>query len=109
METDGFMRVYTIESDFGEYRAHGDEMLETRIAEIRALATLQELSAGEEFAAALGRSLKSPFVAAWNLVTKPVSKVAESTATEALTWRAASLLETPVMVTVVVFSRTKPG
>jgi hypothetical protein len=73
--TDGFMPIYSIASDFGEFQARGDAMLHTRLAEIRALATLRELSAGEEFGEALGRTLKSPFVATWNLVTKPVKSI----------------------------------
>jgi hypothetical protein len=73
--TDGFMRIYSIASDFGEFQACGDEMLRTRVAEIQALAALQELSASEEFGEALSRTLKSPFVATWNLVTKPVESV----------------------------------
>ncbi len=73
--TDGFMRIYSIASDFGEFQARGDEMLRTRVAEIQALAALQELSTGEEFGKALSRTLKSPFVATWNLVTKPVRSI----------------------------------
>ena len=73
--TDGFMRIYSIASDFGEFQASGDEMLRTRVAEIQALAALRELSAGEEFGEALSRTLKSPFVATWNLVTKPVKSI----------------------------------
>jgi hypothetical protein len=73
--TDGFMRIYSINSDFGEFQACGDEMLRTRVAEIQALAALRQLSAGEEFGEALNRTLKSPFVAAWNLVTKPVASI----------------------------------
>jgi len=73
--TDGFMRIYSIASDFGEFQARGDAMLHTRVAEIQALATLRELSAGKEFGEALGRTLKSPFVATWNLVTKPVQSI----------------------------------
>jgi hypothetical protein len=73
--TDGFMRIYSIASDFGEFQAYGDAMLRTRVAEIQALATLRELSAGEEFGKALSRTLKSPFIATWNLVTKPVESI----------------------------------
>jgi len=45
------------------------------VAEVRALAELRELSASKEFAAALGQTLQSPFVAAWNLVTSPVQAI----------------------------------
>jgi hypothetical protein len=73
--TDGFMRIYEISSEFGEFEALGDEMLRTRVVEIDALALLAQLSAGQEFAEALGKTLKSPFVATWNLVTKPVQSI----------------------------------
>jgi hypothetical protein len=75
VRSDGFMRIYVVESDFGTFEAVGDEMLRTRVAEVRALAELRELSASKEFAAALGRTLQSPFVAAWNLVTSPVRSI----------------------------------
>lgn len=74
--SDGFLRHYTIASRFGAFEARGDVMLEARVAEIRALAALRELSASREFGEALARSLRSPFVGAWNLVTKPVRSIA---------------------------------
>ncbi len=73
--TDGFMRIYSIESDFGRFEASGDAMLRTRVTEIHALAKLAELSASQEFGAALARTLQSPFVATWNLVTHPVKSI----------------------------------
>ncbi|MDP6074568.1 MAG: hypothetical protein QF890_15170 [Myxococcota bacterium] len=71
VQTDGFMRVYEISSPFGEYTAYGDDSLRERVAEIEALAQLRERSAGAEFGKAVQRSLGSPFVATWNLVTRP--------------------------------------
>ncbi len=73
--TDGFMRIYSIESEFGVFEARGDAMLRTRVAEIHALAELSELSASKEFGKALARTLQSPFVATWNLVTNPVQSI----------------------------------
>lgn len=73
--TDGFMRIYRIRSDYGVFEARGDELLRTRVAEIEALAKLDELSAGKEFAEALAKTARSPFVAAWNLVTNPVESL----------------------------------
>jgi hypothetical protein len=75
VRSDGFMRIYRIDSDFGEFEAYGDAMLETRVAEVLALANLGELSAGAEFARALRQTLESPFVAAWNLVSSPVESI----------------------------------
>ncbi len=73
--TDGFMRIYSVESEFGSFEARGDAMLRTRVAEIFALAKLAELSASKEFGSALARTLQSPFVATWNLVTSPVKSI----------------------------------
>ncbi len=73
--TDGFARHYRIESDFGAFEAHGDDMLRTRLAEIEALATLESMSRSQDFAAAVGEGLKSPFVATWNLIRRPVDSI----------------------------------
>jgi hypothetical protein len=70
-----FDNHYAISSDFGEFEARGDEQLRTRIREIDALATLNEMSKTVEFARAAGNALKSPFVATWNLVTHPVDTI----------------------------------
>jgi hypothetical protein len=75
VRTDGFVRLYTISSDFGTFEAHGDEMLRIRVREIQALAALDEMSKTKEFAAAAGRALQSPFVASWNLIRHPVDSV----------------------------------
>jgi hypothetical protein len=73
--SDGFMRIYTIRSDFGEFRAYGDDLLRIRVAEIGALAELREMSSGSEFAEAMAATAKSPFVATWSLVTRPVRTI----------------------------------
>jgi hypothetical protein len=73
--SDGFLRLYAISSDFGEFTASGDEALTTRVREIQALAALEEMSKRKEFAAAAARALKSPFVATWNLIRHPVDSI----------------------------------
>ena len=73
--TDGYTHVFTIESDFGTFHARGDEMLRIRVREIHAMATMQEMSATKEFAAAAGKALASPFVATWNVITNPVDTI----------------------------------
>jgi hypothetical protein len=73
--TDGTTHVFTITSDFGTFYARGDDMLASRLHEIRALAALREMSATKEFATAAGRALASPFVATWNLISKPVDTI----------------------------------
>ena len=73
--TDGFRNVYSITSEFGPFEAHGDDMLRIRVHEIEALAALKQISAGREFTTAVGNALKSPFVATWNLITRPVDSI----------------------------------
>ena len=75
VESDGYMWIYTISSEFGEFRAYGDDLLRIRVGEIAALATLREMSSGSEFTEALAATAKSPFIAAWKLVTNPVRTI----------------------------------
>lgn len=73
--SNGFIRRYRIESQFGVFEAHGDEMLRERVGEIRALAALGEVSKSKEFARAMSQGLQVPFVAAWNLIRSPVDSI----------------------------------
>ena len=75
VESDGYMWIYTISSEFGEFRAYGDDLLRIRVGEIAALAALREMSSGSEFTEALAATAKSPFIAAWKLVTNPVRTI----------------------------------
>lgn len=73
--SDGFLHIWRIESDFGALEVHGDALLRTRIAEIEALALLDEVSRTEAFASALVVTARNPVVAAWNLLTRPVDSL----------------------------------
>jgi hypothetical protein len=73
--SDGFLNRYVIESDFGTFEAAGDELLRIRIHEIEALAELDRMQKRDEFARAMAAGLKSPFVAAWNLIRDPVDSI----------------------------------
>lgn len=73
--TDGFLHLYEIDSEFGELAAAGDDLLRIRVREIGALAELEQMQKRDEFAKALSAGLKSPFVAAWNLLSDPVDSI----------------------------------
>jgi hypothetical protein len=73
--SDGFLHIWEIESDFGEFTVRGDALLHTRIAEIEALAMLDEVSKTEAFTDALLITARNPVVAAWNLLTRPVDSI----------------------------------
>jgi len=73
--SDGFLHLYVIDSSFGTFEAAGDDLLRVRVHEIAALAELDRMQKRDEFAGAMAAGLKSPFVAAWNLITNPVDSV----------------------------------
>jgi len=73
--SDGFLHLYSVDSDFGNFEAAGDDLLRIRIHEIAALAELDRMQKREEFAKAVTQGLKSPFVAAWNLIRDPVDSI----------------------------------
>jgi hypothetical protein len=70
--TDGFFRVYVIDSDFGRFEAAGDVELRQRVQEIRALVALDQLRDVEAYVAAGLTAAAVPFVARWSLVEEPV-------------------------------------
>jgi hypothetical protein len=73
--SDGFVHLYTLASDYGDFEVAGDDLLRERVREIQALAVLDEMSATGEFASAAARGLESPFVATWNLIRHPVDTI----------------------------------
>jgi hypothetical protein len=68
---------FTIESDYGVFQADGNAMLETRVAEVAAIAKLREVSKSDEYAKALANAAKAPIDFAERLVTEPGKTVSE--------------------------------
>lgn len=66
---------YTITSDFGVFDASGNDMLVRRVAEINAIAILQNVSTTQEFQDAAAKAAQSPIIAARNLVTNPLGTI----------------------------------
>jgi hypothetical protein len=73
--TRGYTNTYQINSKFGMFTAHGNEMLVQRIQEIRAIQELENIKKSEEFAEGLKAGAKAPFSFVKNLVTHPVDTV----------------------------------
>lgn len=57
VKTEGFYHQFDIQSDFGPFEAVGKSQLTVRVAEIAALASLQDVSKTEVFLSAAGQSL----------------------------------------------------
>jgi hypothetical protein len=68
---------YVINSDYGTFEADGNHLLEERVAEIAAIEKLKQIERSDEYAKALERAAKSPFVFAENLVKDPAKTVSD--------------------------------
>lgn len=70
--TDGFMGIFRLHTRFGIYRCLGREMLYTRLAELRALEKLDEVSKTKVFAKAAAGAAEEPVKAAYKIVSNPI-------------------------------------
>ena len=66
---------YLIESDYGEFEADGNIMLERRIKEVAAIRKLKEVSRTDQYKKALKAAAASPLVVAKDVVTNPVGTI----------------------------------
>lgn len=73
--TYGYTNTYYISSTYGNFTAHGNEMLRERLHEIRAIDELDKIKKSEEFKQGLKEGAKSPFRFVKNLVTHPVDTI----------------------------------
>ncbi len=66
---------YLIASEYGEFEADGNIMLERRIKEVAAIRKLKEVSRTDQYKKALLAATTSPLVVAKDVVTNPVSTI----------------------------------
>src|SRR6059058_4489482 len=66
---------YLITSDYGEFEADGNIMLERRIKEVAAIRKLKEVSRTDEYKKALKAAVASPLGVAKDVVTNPVGTI----------------------------------
>jgi hypothetical protein len=66
---------YLITSEYGEFSADGNIMLERRIREVAAIRQLKEVSRTDAYKEALKTAVKSPLVVAKDVVTNPVGTI----------------------------------
>src|SRR6187431_2240394 len=53
VRSDGLLRIYTVTTHYGEFDAHGDQMLRMRIKELAALHELEQIASSESYGKAL--------------------------------------------------------
>ncbi|QIG49381.1 hypothetical protein G5V57_17645 [Nordella sp. HKS 07] len=73
--TDGLLRIYTLETNYGTYTIYGDAMLLQRRKELAALAALEKQSQSEAFGDALLKAGAAPVEFAGDLINKPKATI----------------------------------
>jgi hypothetical protein len=73
--TDGFFRIYHVESDFGAFDVAGDIAVRQRVQEVHALAALEALESDAEWRAARATAEADALVASARLVVEPSDSV----------------------------------
>jgi hypothetical protein len=73
--SDGFFRIYHVESDFGDFDAAGDVGVRQLAQEIRALATLEALEREPEWRSARAAAETDALVASAHLVSEPADSI----------------------------------
>ena len=72
---DGFTNNYNIQSDFGNFKAFGNDMLITRVKEVYALAEIAEIKKSKVFSDSMTAAAMSPLQGAYHTITDPVGTV----------------------------------
>ena len=68
--SDGFLHLYHVDSDLGDFEIAGDQLLRESVREIEITAELVALQ-DDEFAAAVEKAEQRPFIGRWKLATQP--------------------------------------
>lgn len=71
VESDGFLQVFGLETPFGRYRVEGRDMLEMRLRELAALATLERMNRSSVFVESAARAAMKPIGLATGLIRDP--------------------------------------
>jgi len=80
VRSDGFLRVYSVRSDYGDFQVVSDIMMRMRIRELAAVAELDKLSESEAFNTALAQAGLAPVKFAGELLVNPVQAIGNTLA-----------------------------
>jgi hypothetical protein len=72
------MRIFDVETPYGQYQFDGAEFAKMRLQELKATATLEKVSQSEAFVAAFGRTALAPAKYGVDLITNPVDTIGRS-------------------------------
>ena len=78
VRSDGVMRLFDVETPFGQYQFDGVEFTKLRLHELDAVAALDKMSQSERMASAFGRAAMGPVKFGADLITNPAGTVERS-------------------------------
>ena len=76
--SDGMMRLFTVDTSYGEFHFDGVEFTKMRLRELDAAAALDKMSQSDRFMAALGKAAIAPVKFGADLITNPVETINRS-------------------------------
>ncbi|HWV51026.1 hypothetical protein, partial [Pseudorhodoplanes sp.] len=80
VRSDGFLRVYTVRSSYGDFTVVSDAMMQIRMRELAAVAELDKLTESTEFNNALGQAGLAPVKFAGEMLVNPVEALGNTLA-----------------------------
>ncbi len=80
VRSDGFLRIYTVRSPYGDFTVVSDAMMQMRIRELAAVAELDKLTESNEFNNALGQAGLAPVKFAGEMLVNPVEALGNTLA-----------------------------
>lgn len=72
VRTDGFVRLYAVETPYGKFQVNGQRRMDERLQELRALTVLEKMSETKTFLDALGTAGLAPVKFGRDLILDPV-------------------------------------
>src|SRR5215470_15971619 len=78
VRSDGVMRIFDVETPFGQFTFDGVEFTKLRLHELNAVAALDKMSQSEAFGQAFGRAALGPIKFGADLITNPADTVERS-------------------------------
>jgi hypothetical protein len=78
VRSDGMMRLFDVETPYGNFQFAGVEFTKMRLRELDAVAALEKMSQSDAFMNALGRAAFAPIQFGANLITNPVDTINRS-------------------------------
>src|SRR5262249_25225168 len=76
--TDGIMRIFDVDTPYGQFQFNGVDFTRMRLHELQAVAALDKMSQSDRFVEALGRAAFAPIQFGASLITNPPDAIGRS-------------------------------